>query len=319
MAIGIASNLPRRAEKAVAFACDGNYLKYALFAAMQLAALAPERDFDICICSTEALAPPAGALEGLRFCQVRIDASFAGLNLDRRRTEATYLRLALPEAFAAEYRRLLYLDSDVFLQGGDFSALLDLDLGPHAIAAVRDNSQWRTPGRRIDSFAKMGLPATPYFNAGVLLIDVAAYNSRAIRDNAFAFARAHPGKLIHMDQDMLNGAVMGAWAELSPVWNWQYTWASRLFEAMVGANVVHFIGRKKPWNHIEGELPLRFRHTYRDFLAAHFPDAAPLDDDGVPPQRNRAFLRKSLGKHLLAAGKMCDYLDRFPEELTVIR
>ena len=47
--------------------------------------------------------------------------------------------------------------------------------------------------------------------------------------------------------------------------------------------------------------------------------SAPLDDDGVPPQRNRAFLRKSLGKHLLAAGKMFDYLDRFPEELTVIR
>ncbi len=118
---------------------------------------------------------------------------------------------------------------------------------------------------------------------------------------------------------MLNGAVMGAWAELSPVWNWQYTWASRLFEAMVGANVVHFIGRKKPWNHTDGEMPLRFRHAYRDFFAAHFPDADPLDDDGIPPQRNRAFLRKSLGKHLVATGKMCDYLDRFRDDLTVIR
>jgi lipopolysaccharide biosynthesis glycosyltransferase len=256
---------------------------------------------------------------GLRFCRIETGDTFAGLNLDRRRTEATYLRLAIPDAFAADYQRILYLDSDVFLQGGNFSALMDLDIGPHAIAAVRDNSQWRTPGRRIDSFAKMGLPAVPYFNAGVLLIDTAAVEAQRIRERSFAFARAHPGKLAHMDQDMLNGAVMGEWAEISPVWNWQYTWASRLFEAMVGANVVPFIGRKKPWNHIEGEMPLRFRHAYRDFFAAHFPDAAPLGDDGVLPLRNRAFLRKALGKHLVATGKMCAYLDRFPDELTVIR
>ena len=34
---------------------------------------------------------------------------------------------------------------------------------------------------------------------------------------------------------------------------------------------------------------------------------------------NRAFLAKSLGKHLISLGKMAAYLERFPSDLTVIR
>ena len=110
----------------------------------------------------------------------------------------------------------------------------------------------------------------------------------------------------------------GGWAEISPVWNWQYTWASRLFEAMEDAHVVHFIGPKKPWTHDGGELPLRFRRAYSRFFAAHFPDQ-PIAPDGLPPHRNPAFLRRMLVKHLVSAGKTCAYLDRFETDLTVIR
>ena len=110
----------------------------------------------------------------------------------------------------------------------------------------------------------------------------------------------------------------GGWAEISPVWNWQYTWASRLFEAMADAHVVHFIGPKKPWTHAGGELPLRFRRAYRAFFAEHFPEA-PVGEDGVAPMANRAFLQRSLAKHLLSAHKMSAYLERFPSDLTVHR
>lgn len=310
---------PARHDKAIVFAADGKYEKFALFAAEQIARLHPERDFDICLCAMgeQTPLPPSLAHLDIRYCRITTGDLFDGLRLDEGRTQVVYLRLALPLALKADYRRMLYLDSDIFVQGGDFSALMDVDLGPHILGAVRDNMQWRTPSRRPLQFRRLGLPGVRYFNAGVLLIDVARFNDADLLGRCTAFGRENREKMIRHDQNLLNGTLQGAWAELNPVWNWQYTRSSLFFEAMEGANVVHFIGPKKPWTHTGGALPRRFRRAYRAFFAEHFPDAPPIGPDGRPPHENRDFLRSAFWRHLLATGRFCDYLDRFPDELTV--
>jgi hypothetical protein len=319
MAISLEASSAAASDRAIVFACDGRYLPFALFAAEQIARLRPRRDFDICLCALgETLAmPPALAPLGLRICRIESGGALAGLPVDARRSEATYLRLLLPAALAGDYRRLLYLDSDVFVQGGDFGALLGVDLGARPLAAVRDNFQWRNPRRHVDSFRAMKLPKAPYFNAGVLLVDTRSFEAAAVLARCVDFAAAHAGDLLHMDQDVLNGVLIGEWAELSPVWNWQYTRATMLFEAMEGANVVHFIGAKKPWTHTGGQLPPRFRDAYRDFFARVYPERPPLAD-GLAPHGNRRYLREVLIRHTLAAGSFCDYLDRFESDLTVL-
>lgn len=320
MPVTLEAATPPRADRAVVFACDGQYARFAMLAAAQIARLHPRRDFDICMCFMEERPPePPGLADlGIRYCRVTTDDLFDGLRLDEGRTQVVYLRLALPAAFAGEYRRLLYLDGDVFVQGGDFSALMEIDLGTHPIAAVRDNSQWRTPGRRPSQFRRLGIGTAPYFNAGVMLIDVAAYNDTDLLARCVALGRRNRELMIRHDQNLLNATLQGDWAEISPLWNWQYTWASRLYEAMEDAHVVHFIGPRKPWAHEGGEFPLRFKRAYRAFMAEHFPDK-PVGPDGLPPHRNPAFLRRMLVKHLLALGKTCRYLDRFETDLTVIR
>lgn len=319
MAIRVACDGPAGADKAVIFACDGNYAPFALFAAARIDALSPGRDFDIVLASMQPIAVPPGlARHRVRSCRVETGGVFAAMRLDARRTEASYLRLALPAAFGGDYRRLLYLDADVFIQGGDFSALLGVDLGGRPLAAVRDNQQWRTPLRRPRSFQRLGLAAVPYFNSGVQLIDTAAFNGQQVLERCLAFAAEHPPEQIGLDQELINAVLLGGWAELSPVWNWQYTWASRLSEAMVGANVVHFIGSKKPWTHDQGELPLKFRRAYRAFLAEHYPERPPVGPDGVQPLRDRGFFLRMLAKHMLAAGPMAAYLGRFEDDLTVL-
>lgn len=321
MAFSFEASAPAMSDRAMVLACDGRYLPYALFAAARLAALHPDRDFDICLCALgEALTvPPSLEPLRLRVCTIETGGALAALPLDARRTEAAYLRLALPAAFAADYRRLLYLDSDVFPQGGDWRALLSLDIGGRAVAAVRDNLQWRSPRRRPLQFRKLGLAAAPYFNSGLLLIDVAAFNAQAILERCLALAQARPDRLIGIDQELLNAVLHGDWAEISPRWNWQYTRASMLFEAMEGAHLVHFIGGKKPWGHTGGQLPPRFRDAYRDFFAAHFPDMPPIPRDGLAPHRNRSYLRDVLLRHLFALGSFCDYLGTFDTDLTVLR
>ncbi len=309
---------PAASNRAVVFACDQSYARYALMAAHQIATLHPHRDFDICLCSNEALSVPPGlAHHGFRVCRIGTGALFQGLRFDEGRTDVVYLRLALPAVFAQEYERLLYLDADIFVQGGDFKALLELDLGRRTLGAVRDNMQWRTPSRRPEQFRRLGLPAFPYFNAGVLLIDVERFNRTDVLGQCTAFGRANRERMIRHDQNLLNGVLRGDWAELNPVWNWQYTWASRMTEAMVGANIVHFIGPRKPWKNEAGEFPLRFKRAYREFFATHFPEAS-IGPDGFPPYENQAFLRKMLAKHLIAVGKMASYLNRFEDEFTVL-
>lgn len=319
MTISLEASTAAASDRAVVFACDGRYLPYALFAAEQIARLSPRRGFDICLCALgETLSVPAClAPLGLRVCRIESGGALAGLPLDARRSEATYLRLLLPGALAGDYRRLLYLDSDVFVQGGDFDALLAADLGARAVAAVRDNFQWRSPGRHVDSFRAMKLPNLPYFNAGVLLIDTRAFAEADVIGRCAAFAAAHPAGMLHMDQDMLNGALMREWGEISPRWNWQYTRATMLFEAMEGAHVVHFIGAKKPWGHGGGQLPLRFLDAYRAFFARVYPDR-PIAPDGLAPHLNRRYLRDVLIRHTLAVGRFCDYLDRFESDLAVL-
>lgn len=319
MATGCTASGPAGSDQAVVFACDARYLPYALFAAARLAALHPTRRFDICLCSLDGdlVVPASLANLGLRVCRIDTGGVLSSLRLDARRTEAAYLRLALPDAFAADYRRLLYLDSDVFPQGGDWEALLGLDLGGRAIGAVRDNLQWRQPGRRPEVFRKLGLGAAPYFNSGLLLIDVAAFRQQQVLERCLAFAAAHGDRLVGLDQELLNAVLHGDWAELSPLWNWQYTRSSMLFEGMETAHLVHFIGGKKPWTHTGGALPPKFRAAYAAFLARHLPEAAPCQP-ALPIHRNRRYLWSMLLRHLRGAGPTCAYLERFPTDLTVL-
>lgn len=315
----VMSSRPAKARHAVILCCDDNYLPYAAMAMARIRETSTRQDFDLCLCNSESMLELPASLAHLdvRICHIPVGDAFTGLRLDPGRTADIYMRLALPAALANDYDRILYMDSDIFVQGGDFGSLLAVDLGGHAIGAVRDNIQWRTPSRRATQFKRLGIPAAPYFNAGVLLMDVPEYNRARILERCVELGRANPEKMIRHDQNLYNSVLRGDWAELNPVWNWQYTWSSRLLEAMVDANVVHFIGNRKPWKHTGGEFPLRFRRAYRLFNARHFPDHPVAEGDGTPPHANIPFLRKMLLKHLVSQTAMARYLARFPDELTV--
>ena len=315
MRVSVESDRPARHRHAVVFCCDDNYLPYAAFAAAQLAALAPERDFDIVICADTPLDLPATL--DLRRCAIDAGGMFDGFGLDARRTVSTYLRLAVPEALAPDYDRILYLDSDVFLRGGDFGALLRVNLHGRPAAAVRDNQQWRSPGRHPADLRALGLSNGAYFNAGVMLIDVKAWRESGMLDRALSFGARHAGRMQHKDQTLLNAVLQGSWAEMSPVWNWQYTRASRLFEAMLETHVVHFIGPAKPWADPQQRLPPQFAAALAQFMERHFPNrTAPVP--GAGPMAVPGGARALAWAHFRGAGRTERYFARFANDLTVL-
>ena len=305
-----------RHDVAVIIACDANYLPYAAIPALQLAG----GDYDVLIGGPEPLdLPPFLREAGIAHVAAVDTAILDALPTDARRSIATYMELFFARALRGTYRRILVLDSDVVFERGDPGRLLRADMLGRAVAAVRDNRQWRSPKKLVREFKQLGRPAAPYFNAGVVMVDTEAWAEAGWSAKAEAFARDQLAGL-GRDQALMNGMLYGDWAEISPLWNWQFTWSSAHLMSMADPCIVHFIGPHKPWlDSADTRIPMRLREDYARILPQHFPDAprgAGLDRRHWPA---RGDLRKSLAKQWIAAGPMLDYLARFPDEYTLLR
>ncbi|MDO5605515.1 MAG: glycosyltransferase [Paracoccus sp. (in: a-proteobacteria)] len=308
-----------RHEVAVIIACDAGYLPYAAIAALQLARVADDSGFDLLIGGPEPLdLPPILHAGGIGHVAARDDTLLDALPTDSRRSIATYMELFLAPALRGIWRRILVLDSDVIFERGDPGRLLRADMLGRAVAAVRDNRQWRRPRKRVEEFRKLGLPALPYFNAGVVMIDTEVWAAADLSARASAFARRHLDGL-GRDQALMNGMLAGDWAEISPLWNWQFTWASAHLTSMADPCVIHFIGPHKPWlDTADTRVPMRMRADYARILPEHFPTAARSAGLAHRHWPERRDLARSLLRQWRASGPMLDYLGRFPDEYTLL-
>lgn len=174
------------------------------------------------------------------------DASLPDAPANGHYTKAMYLRLLAPELLTSQ--RALYLDSDLLVRR-DLSAVWATDLGDHAVAAVRDQG--------IPTLSEMGpvctaqnlSPNQPYFNSGVLLMDLERWRALDLTQAVVENLVRHGNQYLLGDQDALNAILQGEWKELS--WCWNVTlgsprwWATPPPLSEVG--IVHFTGGYKPW------------------------------------------------------------------------
>lgn len=164
---------------------------------------------------------------------------------------ATMLRLFALEDLARDYRRVIYLDGDVYQAWGSLADLLDLPETGRPLAAVRNRSHWADRGRLHQQRAYVaalhpGIGAN-YFNAGVLVVNGPVWAERALSAAALDFFVRNPGLCRFGDQSALNAVVAGNWDSLSPGWNWQISQSSYLMLQGRRPRLVHFTGPIKPW------------------------------------------------------------------------
>lgn len=323
-----AQSAPARHRRAVFFCVDRRFFPYALFVADQIARKCPARGFDICILTDHA-PDPHPLWEGGRIRILTVDfAALADLlATDARISLVAYLRIFAPAMLAADYDRLLYLDADVFYQRGDLDRLLGLDLGGRALGAVRDMIQLRKPDRRPADTAPFVEGHHRYFNSGVLLIDVAGFVAADVAGRAVAFAAEHAERLRALqranrffhDQTILNILFRDAWAELSLVWNYEYSHQTMYFAAMFDVCIYHFVGRRKPFKGSYGGFPRRFTQEYRRFFAEDYPDPAALAGvrDGLEIGQHRLVHAGVLMWHALNAHRFLPNEARFADDYEV--
>ena len=185
-------------------------------------------------------------------------------------SHATYARLLVGDRFG-NLERMLYLDADVVVTSG-LQALDGLELEPsHIVAACLEPY---TPTFRsekgVDDFEALGfLGDEPYFNAGVLLIDIARWNHAGIKQKAIAYLKRDDLSIALFDQEALNVALAGHWHRLDPEWNVSRYWMRE--ERRIGrpnilrdARIVHFLSEDKPWSSPDAVHPWLLER-YRDY------------------------------------------------------
>lgn len=250
----------------VVLVCNEGFLTPALFVAQQLMA-AQARRFDVVIVSGEDLS--AKVPEGVRFVQVEMEAFTNALPEAPRLKKYTYWRIPAIERLSLEYQRVLYLDADVFINDpSQVERLLAIPMGDCAMAAVRDVHQLTRPHRIAQEHQALGLPTTPYFNAGLLLVQSSRWQALKCFENIRRLTQSHKHLLFCHDQSLLNLVSEGRWLELSPVWNWQYSRKNCLLTEMVSPQIIHFAGAVKLWHAPNGDTPQRYWQAYQTYLQA---------------------------------------------------
>lgn len=154
-------------------------------------------------------------------------------------TLATYFRLMMPLVLS-KLERLLYLDADIICLG-QLDDLFTTDLGETLAAVVPDIPN--TSMKRVREFKlKYGV----YFNAGVMLINISAWNKANISANAVDLLLKNPERYKLLDQDVLNILLDGKITRLPAQYNYIVLRKSEQ-DVPTDTTLMHCAAVPKPW------------------------------------------------------------------------
>jgi lipopolysaccharide biosynthesis glycosyltransferase len=270
----LSSKSTQKSVCTVVFATDSNYLRtFAVALYSTLLHADRNRTIKVVILGNGISAPQKERIERVvqrvrpgTYTEWRaLENQLSGMEEIRNLSNTTWARLFIPQILGPDCDRLTYLDCDILVRD-DVCQLNDVDLQGATVGVVRDylvdSLGSRLGGSRVavpDEF--FGLP---YFNAGVMVIDLKKFRDQAIPEKVLKVGADNPGKLPNLDQDALNAVLREKWLPLDLRWNVQVLlFRMHTFEdcqhyrnllaqrpKLAGeAKIVHFVGTPKPWDH----------------------------------------------------------------------
>jgi lipopolysaccharide biosynthesis glycosyltransferase len=212
-------------------------------------------------------------------------------------TRMSYARLICADAVPEDVRRVVYIDGDILIRRS-IRPLFEVDLAHQPLGACIDLNA-TTAKLGLSDCATFGVPGdNPYFNAGVLVVDTAAWRRERIAERAIEFAAEHPDELQWADQDVINLLLGARCHRLDAQWNLLWGgWGRRTTQRRVGSAlpqaelaralsdpaIVHFAGSIKPWHpRYGGRLGSRWFDEWR-----HFAQKTAFSDELLGGRRER--------------------------------
>ena len=169
-----------------------------------------------------------------------------------------HLRALLGSTLPREVSKVIYLDADILVRR-DVRELWQQDMQGNILLAAQDSYVHQLPGHCVPPrLAKH--EDRPYFNSGVMVIDVDAWRLAGIEEAYLEAVRRVGTHSRWADQDALNACLVDRWGVLPPVWNRQFAlclypdWRctphreEEFLRARSEPAIVHFCSRTKPWH-----------------------------------------------------------------------
>ncbi len=169
-----------------------------------------------------------------------------------RMSSTTYQKLTLDEWLPPDLGRVIWLDCDLLVLD-DIGELWRAPMQASIVMAAQDQRVPMVSSQfGVAAWRQLGMgPQSKYFNAGVLLVDLARWRERQVRRRSIEYLRSYAKRVYFWDQEALNAVLADAWGELDPQWNCNPMLA-RLpapgdGAGPIGQRIVHFSGSLKPW------------------------------------------------------------------------
>lgn len=208
---------------------------------------------------------------GVQLYPVKIDEQwFDSAPTVRYYSRAMYYRLLAAQMLPEDIDRILYLDPDMLVIG-PLRALYDTDLGDDLYGACIHKGlvNLSTPVNRIrlSTYGTEG-----YFNSGMLLMNLQRIRREVAPAAIFNYVKKNHQLLVLPDQDVLNG-LYGE--RILPLDECLYNYDARKFSEYLLASqgghdvswvmahtvILHFCGKKKPWNKAyAGRFGMLYKH-----------------------------------------------------------
>ena len=238
-----------------------------------------------------------GNIEFIKIKNSKLEDCYVSGELSR----ASYFRLDIANILDESIEKIIYLDCDLLVYD-DIEKMWQLDMSGKPVAATCDLGIMASARVRKQKNKFIGLPFdAPYFNAGVLIMDLKKW-----RDGNYAeaiIALATQNKYPNHDQDALNKFFMNNWQEIPlrwdvipPVFNLflkilnKPDLRKKAIEAKLNPAIFHYAGGYKPW---EYEIHDGFNDKYYKYLKlTEYKDAKMPQFD--KRRKNRSIKRQML-------------------------
>jgi lipopolysaccharide biosynthesis glycosyltransferase len=266
---------------AYCFTPDRAFFAPAVRAIASLVEAEPDVEREIfLICEPDDVVPgfdklPATLRERIKLTTLDFSRFGAGLAGRGRFSRAVFRRLFLDDILPAHFERIVTVDSDMLIVCPGLKRLESFDLGDKPLAAAYDmiflmDFKGDALARQFQrSRRSLGLALdTPYFNAGLMAIDRAAWRAEKLTERVTQALRDEPKRYPFMEQDALNAVLKGNFAPLSPRFNFMGDFFLLDLERRLEPIVLHFVNAPKPWELGSWRGEARFAENYRAWFAA---------------------------------------------------
>lgn len=192
---------------------------------------------------------------------LKIDSTLVdGWNLENHLTKATYYRLFLADMIPSEVDKILFLDSDIVVNGS-ISNFLSLDFKK----SLQSNEEYylyavdhQHTSEQLERLKELNFTSEKYFNAGIIYINLEKWRDDNVAKIFNELLNKFNKKLLWADQDILNLSFQDKWAEL----DYSYNAFGLSKKDNTPYKIIHFTGITKPWH-------FRSTHPYKRLYWAY--------------------------------------------------